>query len=112
MFPSLKSQMAIAAGAYLLLCSLLMGQVNTATILGSVTDASGAAIPGATIKVLNVGTQAAVSANSDTSGAYTMERLPSGIRRESPTDAIYEYLQAKSVWIDIAGSAPNPFVLR
>ena len=78
MFPSLKSQMAIAAGGYLLLCSLLMGQVNTATILGSVTDASGAAIPGATIKVLNVGTQAAVSANSDTSGAYTMERLPVG----------------------------------
>ena len=27
-------------------------------------------------------------------------------------DAIREYLQTKSVWIDIAGNAPNPFVLR
>jgi len=36
----------------------------------------------------------------------------SGIGRESGIDAIREYLQTKSVWIDIAGNAPNPFVLR
>jgi len=34
----------------------------------------------------------------------------SGIGRESGADAIYEYLQTKSVWIDISGKAPNPFV--
>jgi len=36
----------------------------------------------------------------------------SGIGRESGIDAIREYLQTKSVWIDIAGNAPNPFVMR
>ncbi len=36
----------------------------------------------------------------------------SGIGRESGMDAIREYLQTKSVWIDIAGNAPNPFVMR
>jgi (Z)-2-((N-methylformamido)methylene)-5-hydroxybutyrolactone dehydrogenase len=36
----------------------------------------------------------------------------SGIGRESGQDAIHEYLQTKSVWIDIAGDAPNPFVMR
>jgi aldehyde dehydrogenase (NAD+) len=36
----------------------------------------------------------------------------SGIGRESGIDAIREYLQTKSVWIDISGSSPNPFVLR
>ncbi len=36
----------------------------------------------------------------------------SGIGRESGMEAIREYLQTKSVWIDIAGNAPNPFVLR
>src|SRR5262249_41625252 len=36
----------------------------------------------------------------------------SGVGRESGVDAIYEYLQTKSVWIDIAGEAPNPFVMR
>ncbi|MGH9717703.1 MAG: aldehyde dehydrogenase [Candidatus Acidiferrales bacterium] len=36
----------------------------------------------------------------------------SGFGRESGVDAIREYLQTKSVWIDTAGSAPNPFVMR
>ena len=36
----------------------------------------------------------------------------SGIGRESGMEAIREYLQTKSVWIDIAGNSPNPFVLR
>jgi acyl-CoA reductase-like NAD-dependent aldehyde dehydrogenase len=36
----------------------------------------------------------------------------SGIGRENGMEAIREYLQTKSVWIDTAGSAPNPFVMR
>jgi acyl-CoA reductase-like NAD-dependent aldehyde dehydrogenase len=36
----------------------------------------------------------------------------SGIGRESGMDAIREYVQTKSVWIDIAGKAPSPFVMR
>lgn len=36
----------------------------------------------------------------------------SGIGRESGAEAIREYLQTKSVWIDISGNAPNPFVMR
>jgi acyl-CoA reductase-like NAD-dependent aldehyde dehydrogenase len=36
----------------------------------------------------------------------------SGLGRESGIDAIREYLQTKSVWIDISGNVPNPFVIR
>ena len=36
----------------------------------------------------------------------------SGIGRESGREAIGEYLQTKSVWIDISGNTPNPFVMR
>jgi aldehyde dehydrogenase (NAD+) len=36
----------------------------------------------------------------------------SGLGRESGQDAIYEYLQQKSVWISTATEVPNPFVLR
>jgi (Z)-2-((N-methylformamido)methylene)-5-hydroxybutyrolactone dehydrogenase len=36
----------------------------------------------------------------------------SGIGRESGVESIREYLQTKSVWIDIAGNAPNPFIMR
>jgi acyl-CoA reductase-like NAD-dependent aldehyde dehydrogenase len=36
----------------------------------------------------------------------------SGIGRESGLEAIHEYLQTKSVWIDVSGATPNPFVMR
>ena len=36
----------------------------------------------------------------------------SGFGRESGIDAVREYLQTKSVWIDVSGRAPNPFVMR
>jgi (Z)-2-((N-methylformamido)methylene)-5-hydroxybutyrolactone dehydrogenase len=36
----------------------------------------------------------------------------SGIGRENGMEAIREYLQTKSVWIDTAGNVPNPFVMR
>jgi aldehyde dehydrogenase (NAD+) len=36
----------------------------------------------------------------------------SGIGRESGIEAIRDYLQTKSVWIDIGGNGPNPFVMR
>ena len=34
----------------------------------------------------------------------------SGLGRESGIEAIHEYLQTKSVWIDISGKMPDPFV--
>src|SRR3546814_5359523 len=36
----------------------------------------------------------------------------SGLGRESGQDAIYEYLQTKSIWISTATEVPNPFVMR
>lgn len=36
----------------------------------------------------------------------------SGLDCENGQDAIYEYLQQKSVWISAATEVPNPFVMR
>jgi aldehyde dehydrogenase (NAD+) len=36
----------------------------------------------------------------------------SGIGREGGMEAIYEYLQTKSVWIDVEGATINPFGIR
>ena len=35
-----------------------------------------------------------------------------GMSAGSGLTAIREYLQEKSVWIDVSGTTPNPFVLR
>jgi (Z)-2-((N-methylformamido)methylene)-5-hydroxybutyrolactone dehydrogenase len=36
----------------------------------------------------------------------------SGIGRDGGLSAIREYLQEKSVWIDMVGEVPNPFIMR
>jgi len=36
----------------------------------------------------------------------------SGIGRENGQEAIHEYLQTKSVWIDMVGKTANPFIIR
>ena len=54
------------------------GQGATATILGTVTDTSGAAVPNAAIQVKNVGTGAIANATSDEQGRYRVPELSIG----------------------------------
>ena len=65
-----------------LLLALFMGhasaQTDTGRIQGSVTDATGAAIPGATITVTNLDQGAVVTATSDDGGNFTISALPRG----------------------------------
>ena len=42
----------------------------------------------------------------------TSRNALAAIRAAGYEPRIFEYLQTKSVWIDIAGNAPNPFVMR
>jgi hypothetical protein len=56
----------------------LAAQVTTASIRGTVTDASGSAVPDATIQVKNVGTDALVSVVTDAQGRFTAPDLTVG----------------------------------
>jgi len=67
--------LAIAVG---LLSGSLAAQAVTGTILGSVTDTSGAVIPGATITLTNAGTGFTRTIVSDSAGEYTAPNLPTG----------------------------------
>ena len=53
-------------------------QTDTARIAGTIQDATGAIIPGATVTVVNANTNAQVTATSDDSGAFTVNALPIG----------------------------------
>src|SRR5690242_20544943 len=55
-----------------------LGQANTATMSGTVTDKSGASIPSALIAVRNQQTNLTRSANTDPTGAYVIPLLPVG----------------------------------
>lgn len=62
----------------LLLGAPLRGQVITATLVGTVTDQSGAAIPGAQVSATNTGTNLSRTAQANSSGGYRIEFLPVG----------------------------------
>lgn len=53
-------------------------QVNTATIVGTISDATGGAVPNAKVTVMNAGTRAQVTVTTDGAGSYIIERLPVG----------------------------------
>lgn len=62
----------------LFLPALCLAQVNTATIYGTVTDPSGAAVVQATVNVSNQQTGASWSANTNSEGEYTLTFIPVG----------------------------------
>ena len=68
--------------AVLVCCALagsaLYAQTSFGRISGSVTDPSGAAVPGATIKITNTETQTARTVETDDNGFYTVTNLPVG----------------------------------
>ena len=76
----LRRQPLILLIASALFASVLpaLAQQDTATITGTVTDASGAVVPGAAITVTNVQTNISVRTQSDSAGAYVVPSLRPG----------------------------------
>ena len=62
----------------LLCASAAAAQTNTGQICGTVRDASGGVLPGATVTVTNTNTGAARTEVTSASGAYTVTNLPVG----------------------------------
>lgn len=70
---------SLAALAWLASGGVLSAQTSLGTIVGTVTDDSGAAIPNVAVQITNEGTAATRQATTDASGNYTFPSLPSGI---------------------------------
>ncbi len=62
----------------LLAGALIHAQVTTGDILGTVTDATGAVVPNATITLVNMGTQATQETHSGSAGEFTFTQLQPG----------------------------------
>ena len=67
-----RASLAMVAGAVVLFLSALplRAQVDTGAVLGTVTDASGAEVRGATVTLTNEGTNATLSTTTGSSGEY------------------------------------------
>jgi hypothetical protein len=62
----------------LLLPALVAAQAVTGTILGVITDSTGAVMPGTTVTLTNTGTGQVRAVTTDSNGEYTAPSLPTG----------------------------------
>ena len=83
----------------------LRGQAATATISGTVTDTSGAAVPGATVNAKNNGTGITRSTMSDTQGRYSLPDLAIGDYDVQATKMGFQTVVRKGVNLTV-GSLP------
>src|SRR5437867_1095968 len=67
--------------AFGFLFSSLLAQRDAGAIVGTVLDASGAAVSGATVKVINVGTNISVSLTTGNDGVFVTPPLQIGTYR-------------------------------
>jgi Carboxypeptidase regulatory-like domain len=68
----------IALSLLLCLAGVALAQTDTARLVGTITDASGAVVANATVAVTNTGTGRTMTVQTGGSGEYTVNALPAG----------------------------------
>jgi len=103
-----------AASAWILFCGCgstnLQAQI-TATILGTVTDATGAAVPGAKIEIRNVGTGAARSVNTGPLGRFNAPELQVGEYEVAASQNGFQTVIRKGITLTVGGQSVVDFSL-
>src|SRR6202140_2679812 len=86
----------------LLSAAMLMGQTFRGTILGTVTDPSGAVVAGATVKVRNVATGRERTTATSADGSYAVPELPIGSYSVTVSLAGFQTAITNNVDVDVA----------
>lgn len=94
-----------------LACSI-HAQQTAGTLTGAVTDATGAVIPGAVIKAVNLATNAARETVSDASGNYTIPFLPAGEYTVTLTAKGFQSQKIASLTLQVQQSLRQDFSLK
>ena len=84
---------------------VLVGQTSTSIISGTVTDSSGAVVPGAKIDVKNVGTGIVTSLTSDAQGRYRASELVIGDYEVQASQAGFQTSVRKGISTTVGGQA-------
>src|SRR3984957_14315401 len=89
--------------AFVLLAAIgLSAQTFRGTILGTVTDASGAVLSGAKVTVKNLGTGLERTTETSADGSYSLPELPIGTYTVSVTQAGFQTAVTTGVEVDVA----------
>ena len=103
----------LVRGSAFVFASLVIGsfqasaQLTTADILGTVTDASGAVIPNATVVITNLGTNEVRTVQTSGAGDYTVSLLPVGHYSVSVKASGFEASITKDLAVEAGDRARN-----
>src|SRR4029077_7040839 len=90
-------------GAFVVLSTaMLVGQTFRGTILGTVTDPSGAVVAGATVKVKKVATGLGRTTVTSGDGSYTVSELPIGTYSVTVSQAFFQTAVTNNVEVNVA----------
>jgi len=95
-----------------LLATSLAAQTFRGTILGTVTDSSGAAIAGATVTVRNVNTGLERTAETGAEGNYSVSELPIGSYNVNISHSGFQTSQTNSVAVEVSAEKRVDMILK
>src|SRR5579872_1605054 len=105
--------LVLSAGLLIGLANLrLAAQGTTGTILGTVTDSSGGAMPEANIRVTNSGTNATQIVTSDAQGHYRVPDLPVGNYEVEAQKTGFQTLDHRGITLDAGADLVVDFSLQ
>ena len=99
-----KGFILLTMGALLIWCAPVRGQTVYGSIAGTVLDATGAAIPGATVTLSNLGTSEKRTMPSEASGSYTFVNLLPGQYRIEVEKGGFKHFTREPIVVEV-GSA-------
>src|SRR5260370_31403471 len=101
-----------ALASFLLLAAALSAQTNRGGIAGTVTDKSGAVVPGATVVITSTGTNQASKITTSGSGAYALQNLEPVVYRVEVTAGGFRKAITDQVKAETASTTTVNFQLQ
>ena len=101
--------------AFAVLClsvAPVAAQQTTATLLGTVADPAGAAVPSAMVRAVNLATNAAREVGTDAAGSYSLSYLAAGDYRLTITKEGFQVYQVSKIVLQLDQAARIDVTLR
>ncbi len=111
MNPFSQRQVSRAFVAFVCTASLCLAQVDRGALRGVVRDSSGAVVPGAIVRIVNVETGYAITVTSQSDGGYFAPQLRPGDYKVIVSHKGFKNLEAGPVKVDISTTARLDLVI-
>ncbi len=107
----MRSVISVRMLLFAALCAAAQAQETTATLVGNVTDSTGAVISGVAVRATNLATNAVRTAATDGSGNYSMPFLPAGDYTVSAATSGFQTQKVERITLQVQQTARVDFKL-